>query len=239
MQSAESVTGRPRKLRKRPIRPSFGRSGDDLSRRRAAGSSQVSLGVVTHVAPSDPELSLLVREGARSIMYVSGARLAVCMNSTTPNRSTAATDSQAGEFEHVSDFTSIRVRGTIESVIEQQFDEMARSRLMISTPDTRSGTVATVRDVRVRPSARGRSARPRVLAAPAGRPKAGPAAPVVSVAPATAAPLRLTSRGVAVIIAILLAQFVTAVVVITVSFLSVSNEPLPQAPVAAVSLQGP
>lgn len=104
---------------------------------------------------------------------------------------------------------------------------------------TRSRTAAPAREIPQRPAARGRDARPRVLAAPVGKPKASPAPPIVRVADRPTGELRLTRRGIAVIMAILLLQFVAAVVVITTSFLSVSNEPLPQVPVAAAGIDTP
>lgn len=104
--------------------------------------------------------------------------------------------------------------------------------------DTRPHTGAPAGEVSDRPAARGRDARPRVLSAPVGKPKASPAPPIVRGATRHAGEVRLTNRGIAVIMAILLVQFVLAVVVITSSFLSVSDEPLPEVPVAAAGVDG-
>ena len=66
-----------------------------------------------------------------------------------------------------------------------------------------------------------------------------PAPPVVRES-RQAAPLRLTDRGIAVIVVFFLALIATAAVVLVTSFLSISNDPLPApgAQPALVALQG-
>jgi hypothetical protein len=64
-------------------------------------------------------------------------------------------------------------------------------------------------------------ARPQLAAVPA------PRAPVRTRTSAPAAQLRLTDRGIAVIVMFFLALIATAAVVLVTSFLSVSNDPLP------------
>lgn len=71
-------------------------------------------------------------------------------------------------------------------------------------------------------------ARPTVVArAPGGRPL-GAAAPVIrpAVSAPVAAPLRLTRRGLAVVVSGFAALMVTAFVVLVAAFLAVSNEPV-------------
>lgn len=93
-----------------------------------------------------------------------------------------------------------------------------------------AGSAATpVRSIpdRRSPHLRGPVARPRSLPVPVGKPVAGPAAPVTAMMVRRPNDgLRLTERGVAVIMFLLLAQFVAVVCLIVVSFLSVSNEPI-------------
>jgi hypothetical protein len=78
---------------------------------------------------------------------------------------------------------------------------------------------------------------------PAARPRphlVTEAAPVAVRASRRAAPLRLTDRGIAVIVVFFLALIATAAVVLVTSFLSVSNDPVP-APggqPALVAMQG-
>jgi hypothetical protein len=74
---------------------------------------------------------------------------------------------------------------------------------------------------------RGPVAKPHGLPAPVGKPAPGPAAPVAAeVLSRRSEGLRLTDRGVAVIAFLLLAQFVAAVCLVVVGFVSVSNEPV-------------
>lgn len=73
--------------------------------------------------------------------------------------------------------------------------------------------------------------RPRLVTAPA---------PVTVRTSGQAAPLRLTDRGIAVIVVFFLALIATAAVVLVTSFLSVSNDPVvaPGVQPALVALQG-
>jgi hypothetical protein len=66
------------------------------------------------------------------------------------------------------------------------------------------------------------------------------AAPVAVRASRQAAPLRLTDRGIAVIVVFFLALIATAAVVLVTSFLSISNDPAPTpgARPALVAMQG-
>ncbi|HEY3407686.1 MAG TPA: hypothetical protein VGK53_05890 [Propionicimonas sp.] len=66
------------------------------------------------------------------------------------------------------------------------------------------------------------------------------AAPVAARASRQAVPLRLTDRGIAVIVVFFLALIATAAVVLVTSFLSISNDPVsaPGAQPALVALQG-
>lgn len=82
---------------------------------------------------------------------------------------------------------------------------------------------------------RGPEARPNLVALPGGRPVGVPAPElrVTRVAPSgrpaattSAAPLRLTDRGIAVIVVFFLALVVTAAVVLVSGFLGVSNDPI-------------
>ena len=78
---------------------------------------------------------------------------------------------------------------------------------------------------------------------PAARPRphlVTEAAPVAVDASCQAAPLRLTDRGIAVIVVLFLALIATAAVVLVTSFLSISNDPVPApgALSALVALQG-
>lgn len=70
-------------------------------------------------------------------------------------------------------------------------------------------------------------ARPTVTRAPGGR-QLGAAAPVIrpAVSAPVAAPLRLTRRGLAVVVGGFAALMVTAFVVLVAAFLAVSNEPV-------------
>jgi hypothetical protein len=65
-------------------------------------------------------------------------------------------------------------------------------------------------------------------------------APVAVRASRQAAPLRLTDRGIAVIVVFFLALIATAAVVLVTSFLGISNDPVPApgAQPALVALQG-
>ncbi len=65
-------------------------------------------------------------------------------------------------------------------------------------------------------------------------------APVVAQASREVAPLRLTDRGIAVIVVFFLALIATAAVVLVTSFLGVSNDPItaPGVQSAQVTLQG-
>ncbi len=78
---------------------------------------------------------------------------------------------------------------------------------------------------------------------PAARPRphlVTEAAPVGGPASRQAAPLRLTDRGIAVIVVFFLALIATAAIVLVTSFLSISNDPVPApgAQPALVALQG-
>lgn len=82
----------------------------------------------------------------------------------------------------------------------------------------------------------------RVLAFPVARARAW-SVPAAGVAQGRrgGARMELTSRGIAVVVTLLLALFATALVVLVTAFLSVSNEPpvLQRGPVAAVADAGP
>lgn len=88
----------------------------------------------------------------------------------------------------------------------------------------------------------GPQARPHLVVLPGGRPS-GVAAPTLRAAvapvrrPAPAVvgvPLRLTDRGIAVVLALFLAIFATAAVVLVSSFLAISNDPIPAVQPTAV-----
>ena len=90
-------------------------------------------------------------------------------------------------------------------------------------------------------------ARPHLVALPGGRPGGVPAPELGDVTPAagaqptgSAAPaqLRLTNRGLAVVVVFFLALVTTAAVVLITGFLAVSDAPIPAGPAAAVVASG-
>ncbi len=101
---------------------------------------------------------------------------------------------------------------------------------------------------RWRHAERGPEARPQLVVLPGGRP-GGVAAPRLSPAPVAGraptaaavpapAPLRLTDRGIAVVVVSFLALLVTAAVVLVGGFLAVSDAPLPAGQAIAGSVSG-
>ena len=95
--------------------------------------------------------------------------------------------------------------------------------------------------------ARKPEARPQLVGLPGGRP-GGVAAPELGGAvaagvrrpevAATPTPLRLTERGLAVVVTFFLALVATAAVVLVTSFLTVSDAPIPAGPAASALVSG-